>query len=132
MTAQDSTSSTLLGRVVDWLKQHLADPVDLAGMPELDLDYLASDLGITRADLMGVLPPNADNTVLMEEMMVARGLDPAAMRAFAAAAVRDLELTCTRCDEVRRCRRELAASTAARNCHAFCPNANAFDDILAR
>ncbi|MDR3539087.1 MAG: DUF6455 family protein [Acetobacteraceae bacterium] len=132
MTARNAASSTLFGRVLDWLKQHMADPVDLAGMPELDLDYLASDLGITRADLIDVLPRGADNTLLMEQMMIARGLDPAAMRAFAAAVVRDLELTCTRCDDVRRCRRELAAATAAQHCHEFCPNAAAFDDILAR
>ncbi len=124
-----SSNSNLLAKAFDWIKARASRDNDLAAMSRADLHYLAVDLGISEADLRDIVPCVADNSVLMDRMMDARGLDPAAVRQSFAAAVRDMEITCTRCRESRVCRRELASGTAAMYCHDFCPNAEAIDDL---
>ena len=120
----------LLARVFDWIKERTARQEELGRLSRGDLAAMASDLGLSEADLRDVLPRSADNTLLMDRMMQARGLDPEAVRHSFASLVRDLELTCTRCGAVGRCRRELESGTAATHCHEFCLNADTLDDLL--
>lgn len=131
MTAATSDRTTPLGRALDWIKARLAQDSELATLSRFDLDYMAADLGITEADLRDVLPRAADNSLLMDTMMRARGLDPAVVRASCAALMRDLELTCTRCGAATRCRNELAEGTAVAHCHEYCGNAETFAALLA-
>jgi hypothetical protein len=120
----------LMARALDWLFVRGGARHAPAPLSDADLRYMASDLGITVADLIDVLPRAADHTLLMDRMMQARGLDPQAVRRMPAALVRDLEMTCTRCTAARRCRRDLEAGAAAVNCHDYCGNADTFDAIL--
>lgn len=122
--------ASLLARCIDWLQQRARRGQELANLSRADLDYLASDLGITQADLTDMLPRAADNSFLMDRMMVARGLDPEQVRRTVGALVRDMELVCTRCHAVRLCRRDLKAGLADENCHDYCENAETMDDLL--
>lgn len=121
----------LFGRALDWLRQRLARGEEMAGFSQSDLQYMASDLGVTQADLVDVLPRRADNSLLMDQMIEARGLDPQAVRAAFATLVRDMELVCTRCQSTGRCHRDLMAGIADENCHEYCENAETIDDMLA-
>ncbi|MGE0418844.1 MAG: DUF6455 family protein [Acetobacteraceae bacterium] len=129
-TTQQQRDHGLVARALDWLFARGGAAGTPLHMSDADLRYMANDLGISVADLMDVVPRAPDNTVLMDRMMRARGLDPAAIRRMPAALVRDLEMTCTRCGDTGRCRRDLDAGTAAANCHAYCGNAVTFDAIL--
>lgn len=120
----------LIGQVAHWIAERARANADMARLFRGDITGMANDLGVTEADLREVLPRGADNTRLMDAMMRARGLDPAEVAQQSAAVMRDLELTCTRCGAVTRCRRELAADTAAEHCHAFCGNADTLDALL--
>ena len=120
----------LLARALDWIKAHAARQEELARLTGNDITTMAADLGLSEADLRDVLPRAADNSLLMDRMIQARGLDPATVRRNLAALVRDLELTCTRCPDTARCRRELDAGTAATRCHEYCPNADTLDDLV--
>jgi hypothetical protein len=71
-----------------------------------------------------------DNTVLMERMMRVRRLDPKKMRHAFSMAMRDAERVCSQCRSTERCMRELDAGTAVAGCHAYCPNATTFDDLV--
>jgi hypothetical protein len=121
----------LLARMLDWLRSYAARQEELGRLTRGDIALMASDLGLTEAELREVMPRAADNRVLMEGMLQARGLDPAAVRRGFAALMRELELTCTRCPHTARCRRELGAGTAALHCHEYCVNADTIDELLA-
>lgn len=120
----------LIGKVANWITERARASAELALLSRGDISRMAHDIGVTEADLRDVLPRGADNTVLMEAMIRAHGLDPADAAHLSAATMRDLEITCTRCGAVTRCRRELAAGTAAARCHEFCGNADTFDALL--
>jgi hypothetical protein len=120
-----------LARILDWIKVRLDRNSEVARLSRGDIAAMAADLGLSEADFRDVLPRTADNGMLMDRMILARGMDPTAVRHSLAALVRDLELICTRCPETTRCRRELDAGTAAEHCHQYCLNAVTFDDLVA-
>jgi len=120
----------LLARALDWIKAFHARQDELGRLSRDDIAVMATDLGLSEHDLCDVLPRGTDNTLLMDRMLLARGLDPEAVRRSLTPLLRDLELNCTRCAATGRCRRELQAGTAAARCHDFCPNADTIDDML--
>ena len=126
-----SGESSLLSRVFDWIKAHLAQDSELANMSYQDLQFLASDIGVSVADLRAIGPKITDHDDLIRKMMLAHGLDPDVVRRAFSGVMRDMEVTCARCRDVKTCQRELAASTAAEHCHEFCPNASVMDELLA-
>lgn len=126
-----SDATTMFSRALDWLKAWTVGGDNLSAFSQSDLQSMANDLGVTQADLLDVLPRGTDNSLLMDRMIRARGLDPAVLRRQFGPLVRDLEITCTRCHAVSRCRRELANGEAAEHCHEYCGNAETFDELLA-
>src|SRR3954463_7206962 len=126
-----SGESSLLARVFDWMKARLAQDSELANMSYQDLQFLASDIGVNVTDLRAIGPKITDHDDLMKQMMLARGLDPDAVRRAFGGVMRDMEITCARCRDVGVCQRELAANTAAAHCHEFCGNATVMDELLA-
>jgi Family of unknown function (DUF6455) len=130
MHRNDTTETGLLARAFDWIRERARRSQELASLTQADLDFMASDLGITPADLLDVLPRSADDSYLMDRMLEARGLDPDRIRHNLAAVIRDMELVCTRCHATGVCRRDLINGTAAGHCHQYCANAETIDDIL--
>ncbi len=120
----------LLGRMFDWIRERARRSQEIASLSQADLDFMASDLGITQADLIDVLPRAADDSHLMDRMMEARGLDPEQVRRNLGALVRDMELMCTRCRATGICRRDLLNGTADAHCHDYCENAETMDELL--
>jgi hypothetical protein len=129
-TSPAQTQPGVLARMLDWLKCYSARQQEMRRLTRGDLALMASDLGLTEADLRDVMPRTADNHALMERMLQARGLDPVTVRHGFAVLMRDLELICTRCPDTARCRRELDAGTAALHCHEYCVNADTIDDLV--
>lgn len=121
----------VFGRFCDWVKVRFRANDDLYALTRSDLALMATDLGISENDLRDVLPKAADNSLLMDELMIARGLDPDRIRRLCGGLARDLELTCARCGSVGRCRAELSIGVAAANAHEYCGNAETFDELLA-
>jgi hypothetical protein len=120
----------LLGRVLDWVRARCGTGDELAAMSREEIRDLASDLSLSESDLVALSTSMADNTVLMEGMMRARGFDPEQLRQSFGTLLRDVERVCSRCRATGRCRRELDAGTAAAHAHEFCPNAGTFDDLV--
>ena len=103
---------------------------DLAALSREELRHIADDLSLAEADFLAISAGGHDNTVLMEGMMRARGLDPDRLRRSFGTFLRDVERVCTRCKTTGRCRRELDAGTAAMRCHEDRPNATTFDSLI--
>jgi hypothetical protein len=125
-----SGEPNLLARVFDWIKLRVSRESELANMSYQDMQFLASDIGVSVADLRAIGPMITDHDELMKKMMLARGLDPDVVRRAFGGVMRDMEVTCARCREVGVCQRELKANTAAANCHEFCGNAELIDELL--
>jgi Family of unknown function (DUF6455) len=120
----------LIGRMLDWVRAHAGPGTDLAAFSREDLRNMADDLAIASGDMLAMSWSARDNTVLMERMMRARGLDPERMRHSFVMLLRDVERVCTQCKATGRCRRELDGGTAAAHCHDYCLNAATFDDLI--
>lgn len=120
----------LLGRVLDWVRTHVAPGRDLATLSREELRLIAEDLSLADSDLAAMTTLGRDNTELMERMMRALGLDPDHLRREFVTLTRDMERLCTQCKYPGRCRRELDVGMAAEHCHEYCPNAATFDDLI--
>ncbi|HEX2941592.1 MAG TPA: DUF6455 family protein [Rhodopila sp.] len=125
-----STTHTLVGRALDWIRARRSIEAELATLSRADVQMLATDIGVTEADLRDVAPLVADHSDLLDEMMLARGLDPAAVRRAFAGVARDMAVTCARCRDSGTCRRKLADGTAAAEIDAFCGNAAIIASLL--
>jgi len=120
----------LLGRVLDWVRARCGPGDELAALSRDEIRELAGDLALGEGDLLALSASLADNTVLMERMMRARGFDPEQLRQSFGTLLRDVQRVCSRCRATGRCQRELDAGTAAAHAHEFCPNAGTFDDLI--
>ncbi|HEY0182915.1 MAG TPA: DUF6455 family protein [Rhodopila sp.] len=117
-------------RALDWMRARAIRGNGLRSMSDADLQLLAADVGASESDLREMAAQIGGHSELTDQMMRARGLDPAAVRRASAEAVRDLEATCARCRDSGRCYRELAAGSAGARYHVFCPNAGTLDDLV--
>ncbi len=117
-------------RALDWLKHRLAGGSELATLSRADLNFLASDIGPTEADLRHIAPEKGDHSELMDEMMVARGLNPDVVRKLTRSLIQDMEIACARCGEVAGCRSALRNGMAAERSHRMCPNHAIMSDLL--
>lgn len=98
---------------------------DLRSHGELDrtlADSLISPLDIPR--LMKVHPGTSRQ---LADMMRRQGIDHAALPRIPR--LRDIEWRCGECKDWRKCRRWLASRDAPDDYRAFCPNAEAFDEL---
>ena len=125
-----SAEPGLLARTFEWIRARAIRDNELASMTQIDLGLLATDIGVTEADLREVVPHIGDHSELMNKMMRARGLDPDAVRRAFSGVLRDMEVTCARCREVGTCRAEFKAGTAGAHSHEFCGNTAVMDQLL--
>jgi hypothetical protein len=123
------TDHNVIVRVFDWIVARINRDNELASMSRADVQLLATDIGVSEADLRDMMPRIGDHSDLMNEMMLARGLDPEVVRLAFKGVMRDMEVTCARCRDSGTCRMELEAGTASTYYHDFCPNAGALDDL---
>ncbi|HBK09309.1 MAG TPA: hypothetical protein DDZ81_26190 [Acetobacteraceae bacterium] len=126
----ESDTPNLLSRAFDWIKARAARDNELATLSRSDFQRLATDIGVTDSDLRDVVPLIGDHSELMDQMIRARGLDPAQLRRALGPVIRDMEVTCARCRDSRTCRLELETGTAASRSHEFCGNATVIDHLL--
>jgi hypothetical protein len=125
-----SGEPNLLVRVFDWVKARVSPDSELSALSYEDLQFLASDIGVSVADLRAIGPMITDHDDQLKQMIVARGLDPDAVRRAFGGVMRDMEVTCARCRDAGVCQRELKHNTAAAHCHDFCANAGVMDELL--
>ncbi|MBS0640483.1 MAG: DUF6455 family protein [Acetobacteraceae bacterium] len=124
-----SHDGSVLMRALDWIKARIARDNELALLSSADMHYLAADIGISEADFRALAPKIADHSELMDQMMLARGIDPEMARTSFAALVRDMEVSCALCPTPSMCRKRLENGTAAETAHQFCPNAEIMDTL---
>jgi len=119
----------LLGRVLGWMGARVDSTDDLATLSREELRQIASELSLDELDLAS-FAAGAENTVLLERMLRAHGIDPQQMRYGFATLLHDMNRVCTACTTTGRCRRNLDAGTAVTHCRDYCPNAATLEDLV--
>jgi hypothetical protein len=122
--------SNFFVRVFAWVKARVSPDAELDALSYEDLQFLASDIGVSVADLRAIGPMLTEHDEQLKKVMLARGLDPDAVRRAFGGVMRDMEVTCAHCRAAGVCQRELKDNTAAAHCHDFCPNAGVIDEML--
>ena len=118
--------SNVFETLVHRWREYQASRAALAELMSLDPDEvsrMAGEYGLSADDLGELVGHGTHAADLMERMMRARGLDPAALRRELPAVVADMSVLCSRCSAKGRCEHELDAGTAAAHAEDFCPNA---------
>jgi len=69
---------------------------------------------------------------LLNRMLAAYGLDHRDVAPDDRAAMREIEIMCSRCQNTRQCRHELDAGTARAHATEFCANAEAMQSLAKR
>jgi glycosyltransferase involved in cell wall biosynthesis len=93
------------------------------------LDLALSRLAMTRSDLFTAFPGNAAHRLLMAQMMEHFGIDRHRATACYWSILKQADSVCSRCKEVKRCQRWLAARWSDDGPQDFCPNAGLFERI---
>ena len=128
------TVDFVIGAIVDWVNKYRTF-VGLAALgrctPE-DVRQIAHELGMSPGELRELATKGPNSADLLGKMLAALKVDPNELSKENIAVMRDLQRLCVSCDHKGRCRRELAAGTAAEHFHEFCPNAFTLDALLKR
>lgn len=117
--------TTALGRVLDWwheTRDRWARLAELNDLPAHELDRIAADMGVATPDLLAATAHPGGTHGLLEKRLAALHLDPEDIRRLSPMLLRDLEHTCGKCLERRRCRDDMTISPLAPGWESYCPN----------
>jgi transcriptional regulator with XRE-family HTH domain len=91
---------------------------------------LAADIGVSVYELGDLMASKHTAAAeLLNRMLAVYGLDHRDVVPDDRAAMREIELMCSRCENTRRCRHELDAGTALEHAAEFCPNAEVMQKL---
>ncbi len=123
---------SVLGAIADWVNHYRGVRQDDAfwSCNRDQVQQVAKDLGITAHDLREVAERGPHAADLLEKLLVALDIDPAALARSNPATLRDLQRLCSACGNKGRCERELVKGSAAAQFRKYCPNAFTLDALL--
>ncbi|MCR5858387.1 DUF6455 family protein [Mesorhizobium sp. J428] len=131
MTA--SSAREVFHRVAEKWQDFRSARAALAELDECDpsvVAELARDAGMDVADFRDIVGKGVGADRLMLRMMQAYGIDAARLEREAPAFFRDVAVSCSKCGDKGRCRRELDNGTARGHAAEFCPNQPSFAAII--
>lgn len=120
-------ASTIRQWRADWARAH-----ELDGLDGEQRDALARDIGIPEDVLVDLAARSADAGAELPRLMDALSLDAVEVRRTQAALMREMSITCSRCDSVSRCRRDLEDGRASFAYEEYCPNAEPLQELQGR
>jgi hypothetical protein len=115
----------LLSRLWDWWRRRS----DLDTMDPEELERIARDLGMTGPELRDLAARGPGAAHLLHERMQVLGLTSVDVQRVAEGLMRDMERTCSCCDEKGVCERDLAARPDDPSWSGYCPNAVALTAV---
>lgn len=116
----------LLGRVRDWWRTS----GELGSMDRQELGRIAHDLGMTSDDLQDLAARGPDAAHLLYERMRALGLSRDDVERAAQGVMRDLERTCSCCNDKGTCEQDLASRPEDPKWQSYCPNAVSLKSLV--
>jgi hypothetical protein len=114
-----------LWRLRDWWSRRS----ELDTMDPEELERIAQDLGMTGPELKDLAARGPDAVHLLYERMHVLGLAKVDVEQIAQGLMRDMERTCSCCNEKGVCERDLAARPDDPVWGGYCPNAPALTSV---
>ena len=116
----------ILGSLRQWWSDHVAERAFYA-LNSQARGALARDNGLSEGDLERILARGSRGGQELPCLLRALTLDPAEIERRHPTLMRDMSITCSTCDAVKQCRRDLADGSASRAFKQYCPNAQEID-----
>jgi hypothetical protein len=92
---------------------------------------IANDLGVPASELRELVSKGPHAADILQKMLVALNVDPAAIAKTNPLVMRDLQRLCITCGDKKRCEHEIAKGTAAEHFREYCPNALTLDALFS-
>ncbi|MCF2524665.1 DUF6455 family protein [Bradyrhizobium sp. G127] len=90
---------------------------------------LARDLALPESNVIRLIARGNRTENELHYLTSLLGLDMKSVGSSNPGLARDISIACSECAAIKRCRRELDAGSARTRYHAYCPNAQTFDDL---
>ena len=123
----------VFGAIADWVN-HYRESTGLRGAfgrcDAAEVAQIAKDLKIPTSELRVLAAKGPGAAAGLYQMLRALKVDEAALTQKEPAVMRDLQRLCATCGNKQQCAHELDVGTAAKNFHAFCPNAYTLETLL--
>jgi hypothetical protein len=115
-----------VARVRAWWRQ----ASELRSLDGHEVERIAADLGMTARDLEDLTARGPNAAALLHRRLTALGLARADVERTALGLMRDLERTCSCCDQKGVCEHDLAKRPDDPAWKAYCPNAVSIESVL--
>lgn len=124
---------SVLSAIAEWMtKYRYARGLrnELMNCDSADVARIARDLKITPRELVALAKKGPNSADILQELLVALGVDANGIEHDDPLVMRDLQRLCTSCTEKRQCRFDLANGVLVENFRDYCPNAFTLDALL--
>ncbi len=115
----------LLQRVHLWWQQRH----ELGSLDRGELDRLAGELGLTASDLQNLVVQGVRGAELLRLRLETLGITRADIERVSPGLARDLERTCSCCEEKSVCKHDLARHSTGDGWKDYCPNAISVESV---
>lgn len=125
------TQGSLLGHALDWWHQvrdnwHRMHELD--NLSSHEIERMAHDLGLGADEFVDIVREPGGKELLLDKRLEALKLDPEDIRKLSPLLLADLQRTCARCGEKKRCAADFKAGGNP-DWEAYCPNAGTLHAI---
>jgi hypothetical protein len=127
-TESESIAGRLVRRFSNWIGR-LRDASDIRGLSAAEVDSIAHDLRISRAELETLVAHGRQGAEDLPRLLKALGIDDVTIARKEPGVLRDMTVVCALCVAKSRCNRELEAGTAAEHLHEYCANSYTIDAL---
>jgi Family of unknown function (DUF6455) len=91
---------------------------------------IARDIGLSTQELEFIASKGPHAADELPKLLRALGVDPQKLASDRHTTLRDLQRICITCGHKTQCQHQLAAGTAAKDYHEYCPNAMSIDELF--
>ena len=107
-----------------WQRRH-----ELGDLDRGELDRLAGELGMTATDLQNLVAQGARGAELLRLRLETLGITRTDIERVYPGLMRDLERTCSCCEEKSVCKRDLGRRSTSDDWKDYCPNAISLESV---
>ena len=132
-SGEHSSMGSLFGAIADWVtryRQAIGVRRELANCGAEEVAAIARDIGLSAQELEVIASKGPNAAAELPKLLRALGVDPQKLPSDRRTTMRDLQRLCITCGHKAQCRHELAAGTAAKHYHDYCPNAMSIDELF--
>lgn len=126
---------SLASRIARWCStawDTVEEAKTLASLDNETIEMLARDNALSKDELVSLIRRGPHAADEMLALMRVLNIDTEEAKLIGPLEFREMHITCSRCGEKARCRRELAEGTAAAAFAGYCGNADHLDEMRAR